>query len=376
MSLILPTSFSVAVMSYKINLNSENDKTKQINYENRDIENNFKSIDYNHTNYFSFPSNLPSKFSDYEPFAQTNWSMLTQTNKGILGLSNDKQTIYFTSYSGQIIWAQCLINNALLSSFCLLNSVNQINLFVQEWVYLSNTSNSNWAAFLISDKSKQMIVTIDLDTGLFVPNNIDSDLVLEWNSVFKIVNNTTNMYTKLFQIDKNKLILMKEDSSESLTLIDYDLDNKEVIIKPISINFGNHNTKAIASFLYAGNKTFALAIDTNGNSKNNKTVYTQFLCSVIFSDNYSSLNVNELTALSNKYISTSETLDFTNFKNTFFYKNENGNIKLYFLNGSLLNNYIDVYDTNKQSVIASVSLNTYGINSITYNSNFNKLYIT
>lgn len=68
MSLILPTSFSVAVMSYKINLNSENGTTKQINYENREIENNFKSIDYNHTNYFSFPSNLPSKFSDYEPF--------------------------------------------------------------------------------------------------------------------------------------------------------------------------------------------------------------------------------------------------------------------------------------------------------------------
>lgn len=380
LSLIFPAYVSISLVANEsLNNNSSTTETNQVSTDLNDSV-TANSSAYNHTNYFSFPNEkLPANINSYDIYAQTNLSMLTQTTKGVLSLTTNKTTIMFTSYSGQVIWVQGLSTNALLQTFCTNNSMNSANLKVQQWVYLSNNSSRNWAAFLITDNTKQAIITIDLDTGLFVPDNVDSNLFLNGDQVFKKISDSSDTYNGLFQIGSDTLVAFKSGSNQAPLLIKYDYTGKSISTTTLTLNYTNSNTREIASFIYIGVKTYALTIDKIGINDDSKTKFNQYLAEVSLDSN------NKLTVWNEKQLSNSYIVDGTettltnidNFKNVFFYKKTNNVTNFYLLSGSIGNNYIEVckYDGTNLTIGSSVSLSGYTINSITYSSNFNKIYI-
>lgn len=380
--LLLPAYLSIAfVVGQSVNDNSLTNSTQQVSTSLDDSASSVSdSSSYAHTNYFAFPTtNLPGNLSSYNVFAQTNFSMITQTNTGVLGLTNDNKTIMFTSYSGQVIWVQSLSSNSLLKTFATNNSMTAANLEVQEWVFLSNNSNRNWVAFLITDGTKQAIVTIDLDTGLFAPDNVNDNLVLNGDNVFKIVS-TDNSYNRIFQIGGNSLVLLKSNWTDSPKLITYDYTNKIVNQVTLTLNYSNSSTRELASLIYTGGKTYAYTINKTGTVSGTKTNFNQYLELVSLDTTTNILTIWNETSIGNSYVvdGTNTTLsNIDNFKNVYFYKKTDYGTNFYLLSGSLGNNYIEVYSISGNTLAkkSSVALSGYTINSITYNSNLDKMYI-
>lgn len=356
-----------------MNNNPESFSTKSL-LNNNVLKNDETLNNYSHTNYFALPNSLPTSFSSYNAFAQNNDSMLVQYDNGILGLSNDNKIIYLTSYSGKIIWAQSLANNSLIKTFCTVNSLNITTLQVKAWSKVFS-NNKNWVAFLLTDGSNQAIVTIDLDTGLFVPDNVDNNLVLNGESVFKKISG--NSYTKIFQISSNQLILMQGDTLQNAKIITYSNSNS---VEITDLTNSNDTSQRIMNFIYAGSKTFALTISTSSSTSNNSTYnFDQYLIPISISNNQISFDQNKKATLENKYFSTNSTLatSITNFKNIFFYKTlANDSIEIIFLSGNDTNNALNIYKYSNGNLTGkNVSLYGRNINSLTYNPNFNKIYI-
>lgn len=208
------------------------------------------SSSYTHTNYASFSKDdLPISFN-FNCFAQTNSSMLVQTDKGFMGLLNNNKIIIFLSYSGRIIWIQNLSKNQLIQSFCNKNQMSYSNLQVQQWTYLSNNGINNWVSFLVSDGNKQATIAIDLDSGLFVPNNVDNNLVLKGDDVFKVISDSSgSKYRKIFQIGQKSLLAFQDTLDKPAKLISY--NNTGTSISDITINLG-------VSFVYWRNEFICL----------------------------------------------------------------------------------------------------------------------
>lgn len=380
LAVLFPAYFSMAFISNKTNesclLNTNGNSISKDSSKLDGVQNTSTSSTYNHTNYFT-QTTIPSSYSNYNIFAQTNRSMLTQTNKGALGLSSDKKTIIFTSYSGQIIWSQSLSSNSLIASFCAKNNMTASNLSVKEWTYLTNNGSKNLVAFMVSDNTKEAIITIDLDNGLFAPDNKDNNFVFNGDNVFKVLD--SNDYTRMFQIGSNSIIVLKKDWNQSPKLITYNFSTNYISIENLTISYANSNTREIASFIYAGSKTFALVIDKNGTQSGNQVNFSQYLVSISLSGNKLTLSTETKLDSSYKISGSSTSLpSIENFKTTFFYKKENNDTKVFVLTGSNGNNFIDACkftNTSNLSKISSTSLAGYNVNSVTYSPTFNKMYI-
>lgn len=377
-------SISIIISAYFSLVSILGDKTfiKQnfpSNYSNISSELNDSEIkasdssSYTHTNYASFSKDdLPISFN-FNCFAQTNSSMLVQTDKGFMGLLNNNKIIIFLSYSGRIIWIQNLSKNQLIQSFCNKNQMSYSNLQVQQWTYLSNNGINNWVSFLVSDGNKQATIAIDLDSGLFVPNNVDNNLVLKGDDVFKVISDSSgSKYRKIFQIGQKSLLAFQDTLDKPAKLISY--NNTGTSISDITINLGNAASKLLCSIIYTGSKTYALLIDKTGTISGDKVNFNQRLYSLSLSNNV--LGFSGQWTLTNNYVvlGTNTTLtSVDDFKSRFFIKKNND--EMIFISGSAENNYIEIYKSSTPSKVYSISLSGYDLNSITYSPNFDKLYI-
>ena len=119
--IIFPSSLAIAAISCLTTSSLiSNTNNNSIVQSNTNLNADSTTVDpetYNHTNYFQMPATMPTGFDGYNLFATTNNSQLVQTSSGILGISTDKTTFYFTSYSGKIIWAQQFSTNSLVKKF-------------------------------------------------------------------------------------------------------------------------------------------------------------------------------------------------------------------------------------------------------------------
>lgn len=254
--------------------------------------------------------------------------------------------------------------------------MNYSNLYVQQWVYLSNNGNNNWATFLVSDNTKQAVMAIDLDTGLFVPDNIDNNLVLNGDQVFKVISNDSgSKFTKVFQIGSNSLVAFQDNLQKNPKLITF--TNNSISTSDLSINSSNSANRLIASVIYTGSKSYGVVIDKEGIANNDNTVkFNQYLITLSLSG--SVLNFSGQLSISHNYIvsGTNTTLENTDdFKNRFFIRKNGNDSQIIFLSGSSNNNYIEIYNASNLAKISFISLVGNDVNSLTYSPNFDKLYI-
>lgn len=373
-SLLFPAYFSLVIIGFQENIFLNNTNLNSI----KNVDNNLDATtSYSHTNYAT--NNFSeSSFSNFTLFGQTKMSMIVQIDTGVVSVSSDMKTIMLTSYSGVIVWSQQLTTNELIKSYCTANSFDINNLKIREWVYLTNDPSKNWLALLVSDNAKEAIVTLHLDSGLFVPDNTNNDLVLNGDSAFVKISDD-NTYDRVFQIGIGSFLVM--NTSDNAKLITYGSNN--VTVSDVTISYSNLSTRRIASFVYADSQAYAYVISKTGTNSNSKISFSQYLVSVQL--NGSTLTLSSETKLKNTYdVSTTNAndtmlTDLSDFKSTFFYDKGSSETKIFLLSGSIGNNSIEVYKfTNRQSTltnVANISLADSTVNSVTYSSNFNKLYI-
>lgn len=60
-------------------------------------------------------------------------------------------------------------------------------------------------------------MAINLDTGLFVSDNINNNLVLNGDQAFKVISNDSgSKFTKVFQIESNSLVTFQDNLQKIL----------------------------------------------------------------------------------------------------------------------------------------------------------------
>lgn len=328
---------------------------------------------YNHTNYFSMPASslLPNNFSGYDLFAETNNSQFVQTNLGMLGISTDKKTFYFTSYSGKLIWAQQFSSNDIVKRFYESQSwtvSDANNVTIKEWALMDSTNKN--LAVLLGDNTHQFITLINLDTGLFVSSS--GNYKIDVTKSFQALD--TADYTNISKATSSSLFVWKNHSLTNLkyfTITNNVLASANLTTSSVTSTFTD---KKILNFLSSGNHLFVLYMDSTSTSNNGTNYnYKQYISRVSLSNNNFSLTGPIQTL--NNYITTDPTLTTINFKNIFFASTN----QLIFLDGAIGNNHLQVFSVNTSggldTTYKTLSFEGYTIASVTRSSNGNRIYI-
>ncbi|WP_229502219.1 lipoprotein 17-related variable surface protein [Malacoplasma penetrans] len=329
---------------------------------------------YNHTNYFSMPasSSLPNNFEGYDLFAETNNSQFVQTNLGMLGISLDKKTFYFTSYSGKLIWAQQFSSNDIVKRFYesqnwTVSDAN--NVTIKEWALMDSTNKT--LAVLLGDNTHQFITLINLDTGLFISSS--GNYEIDVTKLFQALDAAD--YTNISKATSTSLFVWKNNSLTDLkyfTINNSVLASANITSSSVTSTFAD---KKILNFLSSGNHLFVLYMDSTSTSNSGANYnYKQYISRVSLSSNNFSLTGPNIT-LSSNYITNTNTLTTVSFKNIFFASTN----QLIFLDGAIGNNHLQVFTVTTSGGLnpsyKTLSLEGHTIASVTRSSNGNRIYV-
>lgn len=327
---------------------------------------------YDHTNYFSLPSTMPTSFNDYYLFAQTNNSQYVQTNLGVLGISKDKKTFYFTTYSGRIIWAQQFGSNSLVKKFYETKNwtvSDSDNLVIKEWTILSVTNKT--LAVLLGDNSHQFIAVISLDTGFFLPTT--SNYQVNVSNIFQDL--SSHDYTNISRVESSGILVWKNNSLTDLKYFKVGSDSITSATANTTSISSTFTNKKILSFISNANHLYALYVHTTADSSvTNKYKQSIIKITIDSSGNFSVGTAKDLGF----YISDSSSLNVDNFKNRALVSDTTGEGQLVFLDGSDTHNNLNAYSYNFSGDFTTnktLSFEGYSIASISKSSNGNKVYI-
>lgn len=246
----------------------------------------------NISNYYGDDSSLIS-FDSYYPAYTDAYTPLVYNTEGFLGLNKDKNKLIFTSYSGEIIWVNDLVNNAQLKAYySSILSVGSLESYsVKSWI---KPLGIEYAAILFSDSSynKATIMLIDLTTGKITTSSS--------NSSVSLITKISDGQNTLFTTNRKTFFALKADNnliSQSLQKVDKialdgALDSFTNISLQSTINLstivengnayflgivtGNLNKGLNFAFFYLPetNKVIGVFLDTNFKLINNSKIFT------------------------------------------------------------------------------------------------------
>lgn len=374
---IFTSSLLVAGASVIVTANFSNSQNIQMSLSSSELSssNSTRAIsgNYEHTNYASFPTNMPQNFTQYNLFAQTNNSNFVQTNSGVLGISSDKKTFFFTSYSGKIIWAHEFASNDIVKKFYESEGwevTHSSNVTIKEWTLFDESSRT--LAVLLGDSNNHQFVTIiSLDTGFFVTSD---NYTVDVSKAFKAL--PTADYTNISRATSTTLVVWKSNGVNSAQYLSF--NNNALTLTSLNTTTAENslNNKKLVSFISSQNYLFVYYVESNSytNTNNNTQYkYKQYLAKVSISGNSISLSGEKQLS---DYIGGS-TLDITNFKNIFFAVSSNNTRQLVFISGSGTNSHLNAYlidNSGNLTTNKSLSLQGYSLASVT-KGNDNKIYI-
>ncbi|MCF0217912.1 MAG: hypothetical protein HUJ42_02600 [Malacoplasma sp.] len=352
------------------------------------------------TNRMQMPATLPNNFNDYSLFAKDNNNQLVQTSMGILGISKDYKTFYFTSYSGKLIWANQFNTNPLMVSFYNLKQLKQNtngdinNLTIKSWTKLSDSL----LAVILSDNVNTIVVALNLNTGLFAGEVTNSYLTFDVQKSFLLY--SKYLYNRIYKISSTQAVLTADNliSGKMMQVVQFPTTANSTP-SGVQLSLANFPTnKSLASIIAtdAGN-IFGVFIDnTQYKSQNNLYYYHQYLIPLTFAANKltaESVNTSQSTTsgntlqLSTDYVSNSTTLNTANFENNYYIYSANNGLRILLVAGAKFvatqtNGFQSFYRIDYNSASKSFSNVAYldftnkQLGSLTFSSNSNKVLIS
>lgn len=348
------------------------------------------TYNYTKTNTTSYNTNtnwlngntFPTKYaSSLNTLASCDGSSGIVTNKGYLGVDQNRTTLYFVSFSGFGMWALTVTDNQFFKNFYIENELNIDNVKIQQWVY-NPSKNSITLLMGKNDGTNQTLITLDADSGLLFNPRFDNEMNITQPPIIKLSNNSTenSSYNRMYLLSDGSIIVTKiGNKSNYQNLIKVNLSTQGTSSQTITFSPDASvipENDALVSIICGSNGYNFLLFVSSTPISSDQNSYQQYVVAI---DNNFNIQSNSKIVLDNYYVNSQTTNQNTFMNFNCIYSKDNTSQNVYFITGNTNSRHLNSINFNHSNKTLtnqkSLSLSGNVINTIAYDSNFSTIYI-